>query len=122
MFAKGTKPREELSDGTEQKSVTSEEMSEGSLTPALYPRCISLLYDSSVDGSGTRISTAPPPPPGAPSQRSNGCSTLSSRAVMAEGLCLFNSGYLNWARKPTHTSDLYIVAETLSSFGIIIFR
>lgn len=81
-------------------NCTSEEISEGSLTPALYPQCIPLMYYSSVDGSGTRVSTGPP---GAPSQRSNGCFTLSSHALMAEGLCLFNSGYLNWVRKPTHT-------------------
>lgn len=35
------------------------------------------------------------PPP------STGCFTLISPAASAEGLCLYNSGYLHWVRKPT---------------------
>lgn len=43
---------------------------------------------------------------GGPHPASTGCFTLSSPATMAEGLCLYNSGYLHWVRKPishTHT-------------------
>lgn len=32
------------------------------------------------------------------------CFTPSSPATSAEGLCLYNSGYLHWVRKHTHTS------------------
>lgn len=41
-------------------NCTSEEITEGSLTPALYPQCIPLMYYASVDRSGTRLSTGPP--------------------------------------------------------------
>ncbi len=38
-----------------------------------------------------------------------GCFTLSSPATAAEGLCLYNSGYLHWVRKPiSHTHHLTI--------------
>lgn len=48
---------------------------------------------------------------GVPPSLHNGCFTLSSPATVAEGLCLHNSGYLHWARKPislTHTRHLIV--------------
>lgn len=111
------------------------EKSEGPITRALYPQCIPLSCTSStVDGSGTRDATGLR---GSPPPLYNGCFTLSSPATTAEGLCLYNSGYLHWVRKPishtdthTHTyhlvsfiSDLHIStqAETLQllSFGTL---
>lgn len=44
---------------------------------------------------------------GPPRPSSIGCFTLSSTATTAEGLCLYNSGYLHWVRNPpshTHTN------------------
>lgn len=55
-------------------------------------------------------------PLGGPLPPSTGCFTLSSPATMAEGLCLYNSGYLHWVRKynkHTHT-------HTHASFNLII--
>lgn len=77
---------------------------EGTLTPALYPWCIPLsCVFTEVDQSGTRDVTGfwgPPSP----------FPVVAIQWVhlphMAEGLCLFNSGYLNWVRKSlshTHT-------------------
>lgn len=83
-------------------NCTSVEISEGSLTPALYPQCIPHMYYASVDGSGTGFHW--PPRELLP----NVPMVAWHWVHMAEGLCLFNSGYLNWLRKPTHThtSDL----------------
>ena len=50
-------------------------------------------------------------PPGVPSPYI-GCFTLSSPATTAEGLCLYNSGYLHWVRKlmsHTHTWSNHVI-------------
>lgn len=81
---------EELSEGREQESVTM--YKRGNIRGIPHPRTLPTMLPpfmcySSVDRSGTRVSTAHPPP-GPPFQCSNGCFTLISPALMAEGLCL----------------------------------
>lgn len=54
-----------------------------------------------------------------PSSLHNGCFTLSSPATMAEGLCLHNSGYLHWARKPISlTHSHHLIVSFISGFHI----
>lgn len=77
MFAKGAKPRKELSDGTEQKSV--QLYKRGNIWGIPHPRTLPTMYPSHVLRVSGRIRDwFPLAPPGAPSQRSNGCLTLSS--------------------------------------------
>lgn len=46
-----------------------------------------------------------------------GCFTLSSPAITAEGLCLYNSGYLHWVRKlVSHTHHFNCSIHLRSSY------
>ncbi len=84
------------------------EKPKGPITPALYPQCIRLSCTSPAVEQWTHQGLKMPLASGGPSP-SIGCFTLTSPAITAEGLCLFNSGYLHWVRKLiSHTHTRFI--------------
>lgn len=86
----------------------------------MHPSVMYVFYSGTVDGSGTKHATGLGG--GGGFSPSFGCFTLTSPAITAEGLCLYNSGYLHWVRKlisytHMHHLTVWFISDYLITVG-----